>query len=463
MKLRGAVLAIAPVVLGIFCSPPPAGAADDDSYSNNQHGASIATTAAREKFFGAENVDPRTGDVRRDRVIISWVTNASLAASVRGRIVLLDTYINRLEVPPPSGSPDLRRTPINVQDLVDLHPEAIFLGHGHGDHADNAAYVAKWLNIPIYSTPETCDVMQVDVQRMATDPNTANGGAKIIPDGNPVNCIPLVSRGSVPGTEVVTVNQLKPVAGIIAFKHIHSGSVPQDPDFPFVPVINSSDPREGQLYPPGLCVTPTTPNGFQGCSSLATPVTPVTGQENLTTTGFGNIPGSPGGSISLFYQFVLCDGAHFTFVWHNTTGPLKEGVGSDPGLPSPAIGAQLFAIMEGLPETDVEYGSIVSIGYPTNGVRDPILYQQHIKPQIYVPLHMTDVALVSSSLEFKQTYLTAIAEALADPAAGVSYQPEARWMVDPNDYIRPMVYDPDDERWADPDKDRRITQSKVCR
>jgi hypothetical protein len=111
----------------------------------------------------------------------------------------------------------------------------------------------------------------------------------------------------------------------------------------------------------------------------------------------------------------------------------------------------------------VEYGSIVSIGYPTNGVRDPILYQQHIKPQIYVPLHMTDVALVSSSLEFKKTYLTAIADALADPAAGVSYQPEVRWMVDPNDYIRPMVYDPDDERWADPDKDRRISQSKVCR
>ena len=44
--------------------------------------------------------------------------------------------------------------------------------------------------------------MQVDVQRMAADPNTANGGVKIIPNGNPVTCIPVVTRGSVPGTEV---------------------------------------------------------------------------------------------------------------------------------------------------------------------------------------------------------------------------------------------------------------------
>jgi glyoxylase-like metal-dependent hydrolase (beta-lactamase superfamily II) len=38
---------------------------------------------------------------------------------------------------------DKRRTPILPQDFIDVGPEAIFLGHGHGDHADNAAYVAK--------------------------------------------------------------------------------------------------------------------------------------------------------------------------------------------------------------------------------------------------------------------------------------------------------------------------------
>jgi glyoxylase-like metal-dependent hydrolase (beta-lactamase superfamily II) len=182
---RGSVWAALPFALcvGSWTAPAVADQAND------------ATIAARQRFFGAENVD-ETGRVTRDRVVFSWVTNASLAVSLRGRIVLLDTYINRPELPPPPGEPDLRRSPINVQELIDLHPEAIFLGHGHGDHANNAAYVAKWLNIPIYSSPETCNAMQADVQRMFNDPNTVNGGVKLIPNGNPVTCIPVVSPGS---------------------------------------------------------------------------------------------------------------------------------------------------------------------------------------------------------------------------------------------------------------------------
>ena len=409
--------------------------------------ADPAMIAARQKLFGAENVDANSGAIKKDKVVFSWITNASLAVSVQGHVVLLDTYINRLELPPPANVADLRRSPINVQDLVDLHPEALFLGHGHGDHADNAAYIAKWLNIPIYASPETCDVMQVDVNRMFNDPNTANGGVKIIPDGNPVICVPVVSRGSVPGTEIVHLTQLEPLACIIAFKHIHSGTVPTDTSFPFVPVNNISDPREPQIYPPGPCVTPTTT-----CQGNGIPTTPTAGQVNLTTTGFGTIPGSPGGSISLYYQFVLRSGYNFNFAWHNTTGPLKEGVGSDPGLPSPAVGAHLFSIMESLPQTDIELGSIVSAGFATNAVRDPVMYQQHIKPQIYIPLHMTNVALISSSLEFKKTYLQTL------DAEGVAYRPESRWMVDPNDYFKAMVYSPLDPRWFNPGKAARVQQ-----
>jgi len=452
MSLTRAAFAAVPV-LCYLCS----WVSLDSAQAGVHERANSATIVAREKFFGAENVDPSSGDVREDKVIFSWLTNASLAVSIRGRTVLLDTYINRLEVAPPPEETDFRRSPISVQDLVNLHPEAIFLGHGHGDHADNAAYLAKWLNIPIYSSPETCDVMQVDVQRMAIDPNAANGGVKIIPNGNPVKCIPLVTRSSVPGTEVVTVDQLKPVAGIIAFKHIHSGTVPTDPAFPFVPVNNSSDSRESEIYPVGLCVTPAAPNGLQCGSGNSTLVNPVAGQENLTTTGFGNIPGSLGGSICLFYQFIVCDKSNFAFVWHNTTGPLKEGVGSDPGLPSPAVGAHLFAIMDSLPQTDIEFGSIVSAGFATNGTRDPVMYQQHIKPQIYVPLHMTNVAALSSSLEFKKTYLRTL------DAENVAHRPEIRWIVDPDDYLRAMVYDPEDSRWFNPDKRRRMKQAGVCR
>jgi hypothetical protein len=423
-----------PLVLGV-ASGTPAVAHDGDG-----HRASTETIAIRQHFFGAENVDARTGEVRRDRVIFSWTTNASLAVSVEGRIILLDTYINRPELPPAPGQPDLRRSPLTPQDLVDLGPEAIFLGHGHGDHADNAAFIAKQLDIPIYTSPETCDVMQADVQRMFNDPNTVNGGAKIIPNGKPVTCIPVVSRGSVPGTEIVHLKQLEPIACIVAFKHIHSGRVPTDPNFPFIPVNNDEDPREPSLYPNQTSLTPPR-NG-----------TPVPGQENLTTTGFGTIPGSNGGPISLFYQFVLRDDNHFTFVWHNTTGLLKEGVGSDPGLPSPAVGAHLFQIMDSLPVTDVEFGSIVSLGVDTNGVRDPILYNQHIKPQVYIPIHETDATPISSSLRFKIAYQKAVV------AADVPVRPEARWIVDPDDFLRPMVYDPRDDRWEKHGDEHAVNQ-----
>jgi hypothetical protein len=47
--------------------------------------------------FGAEHVDQWTGQVDRRKVIFSWLTNATLAVSMKGRVVLLDTYVHRAE------------------------------------------------------------------------------------------------------------------------------------------------------------------------------------------------------------------------------------------------------------------------------------------------------------------------------------------------------------------------------
>ena len=341
---------------------------------------------ARQKIFGIENVNSETGQVREDRVIFSWLTNTTYAVSLKGRVFLLDSYINRLEIEP-------GRTPLVIQDLVDLRPGAILLGHGHGDHADNAAYLAKVLNITIYSTPETCDVMQLDA-------------ARIFGEGTTVDCVGVVSRGSPPGAEIVTLDFLEPFACVTVFKHLHSGREPTDPDFPFTPVDNIPDPRDADMFPVG---------------------TPLWTELDLRTTGFGGTAGP----ISLFYQFVIHEAPHFTFIWHNTTGPLKEE--------NPA----LFDLMDTLPKTDVELGSIVSLGYDTNGVRDEVYYNVHILPKIYIPGHMTDVAVPSSSLEWKVSYLKTL-DAMQIPR---NQRPEIRWTVDPNDYLRPLVYDPRETRW----------------
>jgi glyoxylase-like metal-dependent hydrolase (beta-lactamase superfamily II) len=152
---------------------------------------------ARQKFFGIENVDANTGAVKKDKVIASWATNTTYVTSLMGRVILLDSYITKPELP--TTPIDKRYSPLLPQDLINLQPEAIFLGHGHGDHADNAAYIAKWTNATIYSTPETCDVLQSDVRRMAADPNVQNGGAPYLPNANPLNCVGVVARGSRPG------------------------------------------------------------------------------------------------------------------------------------------------------------------------------------------------------------------------------------------------------------------------
>src|SRR2546425_12273317 len=196
------VLAALLSALCLFSSPAAARERDDDREDRDDRKADPALVAARQKFFGIENVDER-GRVDKGKVIFSWATNTTYAVSVQGRIILLDSYINRPELP--TTPLDTRRTPILPQDFVALRPEAIFLGHGHGDHADNAAYVAKWTNATIYASSETCDVMQLDVTRMWNDPNLVNGGGKIIPNGDPVKCVAGVPPAPPPGEDTGTL------------------------------------------------------------------------------------------------------------------------------------------------------------------------------------------------------------------------------------------------------------------
>jgi len=194
--------------------------------------ASAATIAARSKIFGAANVDQRTGKVNKDRVILSWITNASFAAAAGGHVVLLDTFVTRLEV-------IAGRTPLVIQDLVDLRPEALFLGHGHGDHADNAAFLSQQTGASIFASPETCDVMQRDAQRNFSKGFTTTSS---------VTCNGVTTRGSIPGSEVVRISVLEPDVSIVGFKHLHStNTAPQDTTFP--PVIINSPVN-------GVCATP---------------------------------------------------------------------------------------------------------------------------------------------------------------------------------------------------------------
>ena len=192
--------------------------------------------------------------------------------------------------------------------------------------------------------------MQADVQRMFTDPNLVNGGVRIIPNNS----------------------------GELHFSHhtwVSSGRRGRQ----YTPARSGGLHRRFQAYTFRLQCPPIRISSSWQSILIPIRVNPALSHAGEPDAANERDAGSRtdelednwgvGGPISIFYQFILGDGNNFTFVWHNTTGPLKEGAGSDPGLPSPAIGAKLFAIMDSLPQTDVELGSMVALGVNTNGVR----------------------------------------------------------------------------------------------
>ena len=69
--------------------------------------------------------------------------------------------------------------------------------------------------------------------------------------------------------------------------------------------------------------------------------------------------------------------------------------------------------------------------------------ERNVAAKIFIPNHVTAVAVESSSLEWKVGYRKQ-QDAMSIPAAD---RPELRWLVDPNDYLRPIVFDPKDPRW----------------
>lgn len=274
-----------------------------------------ATVALRQRVFGHENVDAVTGEVRADRFILSWFGVTNFAAAIGGHVVLLDAWVPRGEY---SGY-----LPITPAELATLEPSHILLGHGHFDHAADAAAIAVASGATVLGTPEHCD--QVARQAM---PAT-------------VACEGVVARDAPPGT-LAEVDALAGV-GITVVKHVHSAAEPPDPNDPGAPAAPRPDP--------GAVV-----------EHLPAPQDTV-----HLLTHLGDAEGD-----TILWQFRVGD---FTLTWHDSSGPLPE---TAPGV---------FDVFRSLPDTDVEVGAIMGFNQITNGLRDPRLYIEAIGPKIFVPSH----------------------------------------------------------------------------
>ena len=345
------------------------------------------TIKARQHFLGAENV-AADGSLPRGRVILSWFSVASFAAAIDGHMVLLDTYIHKGEDRP-------NYVPTTTDELVALRPEAIFIGHGHYDHASTAGQVAARTNATVIGTPEHCDQTKAQAEAYA---------GRVLP----IRCTEAVERGSAPGAEVRELRPLGDDVCVSVFKHVHSAAEPPD-----------AEHRDPQLLPPPL-IDPTL--------ILVHPPGPS------AVPGLVNTDGDEGSS--LLYQFRV---GRFSLVWNDSSGPLRERA------------PNVFDVMRKLPATDVQFNAVLGFNNPTNGVRDPVDYINAIRPKVMFPTHHDFVAEYGSGDDFERYMYREMAR-----HEGLTAATELRWLRDPYDYLRPGLasFNVNDPRWASDDPAR---------
>ncbi|WP_225730665.1 MULTISPECIES: MBL fold metallo-hydrolase [unclassified Nocardia] len=220
------------------------------------------TVAARRRFFGDDAVDGKTGAVRADRVVLSWVGCTTYALALCGSVFLLDAWVPTLT--------SVGYVPATAQDLADLRPEAIFIGHGHFDHAADAGRIAQACGAVVYGTAEhgtniRAQVADSSLTTVALGDATAKPGAR--------------HDFRVGAVEVT------------AIRHLHSAPTRRSPDGSarFFPL---PDPRPVFRRPPTLDAL----------------------RHNLA-----RLTDAEGGS--LLYQFRV---PGFALVWHDSSGPLTE-------------------------------------------------------------------------------------------------------------------------------------------
>jgi L-ascorbate metabolism protein UlaG (beta-lactamase superfamily) len=226
------------------------------------HSASKAEMVkARQHFFGIRNVNPRTGAVRRDRVILSWFGVSNFAVAIGGKVILLDAWV-------PRGAHS-RYVPTSPEELAALRPRFIFIGHAHFDHAADAVPLALATGARLVGTAEHC---------------AALGSRAPI---TPPPCTEAVPAGAPAGT-TSRVDVFRRV-GVRAVKHLHSTVT--GPDGYHVPVTPLPETTVVE-HPPTL--------------------------EDMLHL-FGHLPDSEGGTV--LYRFRL---GPFSLVWHDSSGPLVE-------------------------------------------------------------------------------------------------------------------------------------------
>jgi|RhiMetdeSRZDD1v2_1073273.scaffolds.fasta_scaffold313980_1 hypothetical protein len=378
------LLSVATVVM-LLTAPV---AADEFKWvgAHQQRPLPAETISARQKFFGLDNVDPRTGAVRSDLVILSWTGVSSFAASLKGHVVFLDAYIVREGGAPAIGAwPSIRYIGSTPEELAALKPELILFGHSHFDHmGDLPTVVRANPDALVVGTAEHCR----DIKEEVTDVS--------------FRCLSIFEAGADLGT-IRELPYFLPGVGITAVKQPHSSGPPDpvaDPPFPW---------------------------RVEGCRTfpgLAFAQFPVEFGEPLSWD-FATF-GPPSGFISIAWQIRIGD---FALVWQDTTGPITGACQARGEVGCERV-PQAFA---SLPETDVRLGSIA-----VSGRSVLVDHNKALREKLFIPLHHDACGY------FAKKDLEEVVASLPEDT-----RPRLWFISDPSDYLRPIVFDPEAKAWRD--------------
>ncbi len=333
-KLRLTLLAsaLAAVTIGtcgsvVAAAEDGAGTTDKANYLSTKQ--TPATIAARQKWFGMDNVNPRTGAVRKDRVIMSWAGISTFAASFNGHVILLDGAIAY----GPSGTWGSNKGWVGTtaEEYASLNPEMYLFGHGHADHMGNTPQILAVLpTLQMYGMEEHCN----DI--------------KTIMAPTPVNCTSILHAGAQFGEQATIPVNLIPGVDIRAVKHPHSAG-PTD-----------------KINDPAFDTEQVTPHS---CDSYT--LYPPDGTEPR------EVGGPTSGVLSFSWQFHF-QGTNFSLGWADTTGAIEghvivNGLGDGDNVPP------VYATW---PHTNVMFGAIAVS--PRRIMNQQI---NAIEPQLFIPIH----------------------------------------------------------------------------
>lgn len=343
---------------------------------------SAEVQAARERLLGPDATNP-------DTVGLWWYGVSSFVASMGGHLFLLDAW----EI----VGVHANYSPMTREDLAALRPEAIFVGHGHFDHAADMGYVAGRTGAVVIGGEATCALAREQAAR----------------DGNQdkVSCLVLGNTDAPrPGT-VQRYRVWADMEEVTVVRHIHSAADPTDlvaggTPLVFVPQLTAyftevnTDPQELLWFAESI--------DDEG--------------------GFGQPTGG-----AWAYHFKLRD---FTLLWHDSAGPISEG--ND-------YADEVSCALQTLPGcVDVHSGAIVSFGNLTSGLRDARLYVEHSHPRVSIPNHHDAwFPVLGPGAESYETQWREEVSKLAAP-------PELDYLNDPEDYLVARSYRVDDPIWSVP-------------